>query len=165
VSSNETVSSFESSATAAYRPELVLCLCAAVGTDTSVVSEALASELQTVGYTRVPIRLSSLMAQLPGLEYLSGLKAEDDRIRESMRAGNEIRRIIVHADAVVRLALSTIHSVRASRNDSQDVTVPAERHCFIITSLKRDEEFETLRGLFGSACFAGFRLRTERTEN
>ena len=135
--------------TAAYYPELVFCLCAAVGTDTGVVSDALASELSGVGYTPVPIRLSALMAQIPGLERLSGLREEDDRIRQGMTAGNEIRRIIGHPDAVVRLALTRIFPVRASLNRSQDETVPAERHCFIITSLKRAEEWETFRRLFG----------------
>jgi deoxycytidylate deaminase len=166
VSVTETVSAPEAQATASYYPELVLCLCAAVGTDTSVVSDALASELRSVGYEPVPIRLSSLMAEIPGLEYLSDLKAEDERIRESMKAGNEIRRIIGHADGVVRLALSTIHSVRASLND-QDVTVPAERHCFIITSLKRAEEFETLRILFGPRVLLAsvYEPREQRVEN
>lgn len=100
--------------TAIYRPELILCICAAAGTDTRTVSDVLASELRSVGYEPVPIRLSSLMAQLPGLEYLSSLEAEDERIKESMNAGNEIRRIVGHADAVVRLALSAIHEVRAN---------------------------------------------------
>jgi deoxycytidylate deaminase len=163
----ETGVSAEAPGTTTYFPELVLCLCAAVGTDTNVVSDALASELRSVGYTPVPIRLSALMTQVPGLEYLSKLTAEDERISESMKAGNEIRRIIGHADAVVRLALSTIHSVRASRNDSEDVTVPAERHCFIITSLKRDEEFETLRGLFGQRVLLAsvYEPREHRVEN
>ncbi len=132
-----------------YYPELVMCLCAAVGTDTTIISEALASELRAVGYQPVIIRLSSLMAQIPGLEHLSTLKFEDERIRESMHAGNEIRRIVGHADAVARLALSEIHLVRASLNVSADINVPAERHCFLISSLKRDEELETLRKLFG----------------
>jgi deoxycytidylate deaminase len=145
----ETVATLGPGAATPYYPELMLCLAAAVGTDTSVVAEALASELRAVGYKPVIIRLSSLMAQIPGLEYLSDLKPEDDRIRESMKAGNEIRRIIGHADAVARLALSPIHSVRASLNKSEDIAVPAERHCFIVSSLKRDEELETLRRLFG----------------
>ena len=97
-----------STSTSKYYPELVVCLSAAVGTDTSVVSDALASELQTVGYEPILIRLSLLMAQIPGLEFLSDVKAEDERIRESMKAGNEIRRIIGDADAVARLALSEI---------------------------------------------------------
>jgi hypothetical protein len=118
------------SAESTYYPELVLCLCAAVGTDTTVVSEALASELLAVGYTPIPVRLSALMAQLPGLEYLSEIKGEDDRIRESMSAGNDIRRIIGQADAVARLALAEIHERRAALNESDDATVPAERHCF-----------------------------------
>jgi cytidine deaminase len=152
---------------APYYPELVLCLCAAVGTDTSVVSEALALELRSVGYEPMSIRLSSLMAEIPGLEYLSDIKAEDERIGESMKAGNEIRRIIGHADAVVRLALSTIHSVRASLNESEDDEVPAERHCFIITSLKRAEEFETLRKLFGQRVLliSVYEPKDQRTEN
>jgi hypothetical protein len=126
VESSETTDNLEST----YYPELVLCLCAAVGTDTAVVSEALASELLAVGYVPIPVRLSALMAQIPGLEYLSEIRGEDDRIRESMSAGNDIRRIIGHADAVARLALAEIHEHRAALNESDDATVPAERHCF-----------------------------------
>ena len=153
--------------TAAYYPELVFCLCAALGTDTGVVSDALASELSGVGYTPVPIRLSALMAQIPGLERLSGLREEDDRIRQGMTAGNEIRRIIGHPDAVVRLALTRIFPVRASLNRSQDETVPAERHCFIITSLKRAEEWETVRRLFGERALlvSVYESRDQRVEN
>jgi hypothetical protein len=77
-----------------YYPELVMSLCAAAGTDTTAIYDALASELRSVGYTPVLIRLSALMAELPGLEYLLGLQEEDKRIRESQRAGNEIRRIL-----------------------------------------------------------------------
>jgi deoxycytidylate deaminase len=108
-----------------------------------------------------------LMAQLPGLEYLSELRAEDERISESMKAGNEIRRIIDHADGVVRLALSEIHSSRASLNESQDVTVPAERCCFIIISLKRAEELKTLRSLFGQRVLLAsiYEPREQRIEN
>jgi len=150
-----------------YHPELVLCLCAAVGSDTSVVSEALASELRAVGYKPVVIRLSALMAQIPGLGHLSKLKYEDQRIRKSMEAGNEIRRIVGHADAVARLALADIHDVRSALNSSGDITVPAERHCFIISSLKREEELETLRKLFGQRLLlvSVYEPKEQRVEN
>jgi len=106
------------------------------------------------------------MPQLPGLEYLSELKAEDERIRESMNAGNEIRRIIGHADAAVRLALTPIHEVRETLNDDEH-DLPAERHCFIISSLKRQEELETLRGLFGQRVLliSIYEPREQRLEN
>jgi deoxycytidylate deaminase len=126
-----------------------MSLCAAAGTDTTAVYDALASELLSVGYIPILVRLSALMAELPSLEYLVDLREEDKRISESQKAGNEIRRILKNGDAVIRLALSTIHSKRSSLNASQDSTVPAERHCFIISSLKRQEELETLRKLFG----------------
>ena len=130
-----------------YYPELVFCLCAAVGTDTKIISDALSDEVRALGYTPVPIRLSKLMKELPGFEFLDAIAAEDERIRESMHAGNEIRRIIGHADAVIRLALTPIRDKRTEL--SGDPLVMAERHCFIVSSLKREEELETLRTLFG----------------
>jgi hypothetical protein len=95
-----------------YYPELIICLCVAVGTDTGEVTDAFASELKAVGYNPVAIRLSQLMHQIPGLESLAALTEEDQRIRMSMRAGNEIRRIINNADAVIRLALPEIQNCR-----------------------------------------------------
>jgi cytidine deaminase len=66
-----------------------------------------------------------------------------------MHAGNEIRRVIGHADAMARIALSEIHNIRETLNDDRDASVPAEGNCFIVSSLKRSEELETLRRLFG----------------
>jgi cytidine deaminase len=102
-----------------------------------------------VSYEPAPIKLSKLISQVPGFEELADIRAEDERIRQSMSAGNIIRRKIGHADTVARLALSDIQTKRASLNESQDVTVPAEGHAFIITSLKRSEELEMPRKLFG----------------
>lgn len=130
-------------------PELVLCLCVAAGTDTRLVTDAFSEALLAVNYKPMPLRLSQLMGQVPGLEFLSGVREEDIRIRRSMSAGNEIRRVIGHADAMARIALSEIHNIRRTLNKDSDESVPAEGHCFIISSLKRAEEFETLRRLFG----------------
>lgn len=132
-------------------PELVFCLAAAAGTDTGLVTEALSAELQSVGYTPIPIRLSGLMSELPGLRFMRNIAEEDIRIRTGMKAGNEIRRQTGVADAVVRLALIPIHETRAALN--ADDTQQAERHCFIISSLKRKEELKAIRMLFGSRAF------------
>jgi deoxycytidylate deaminase len=131
------------------RPELVIGLCVAAGTDTSLVADAFSEALLAVKYKPIYLRLSALMAQIPGLESLTGVVEEDQRIRRSMDAGNEIRRVIGHADAMARIALSEIHNVRETLNNDKDASVPAEGHCFIISSLKRAEELETLRRLFG----------------
>jgi deoxycytidylate deaminase len=131
------------------RPELVICLCAAAGTDTGLVTDAFTEALRAVSYKPEPLRLSTLMAQIPGLQSLSVIGQEDIRIRRSMDAGNEIRRVIGHADAMARIALSEIHNIRKTLNQDNDESVPAEGHCFIVSSLKRAEEFETFRRLFG----------------
>jgi hypothetical protein len=88
------------------RPELVICLCVAAGTDTRIVTDVISEALLAVSYRPKPIRLSALMAEIPGIEFLRQIKEEDVRIRKSMDAGNAIRRVIDHADAMARLALS-----------------------------------------------------------
>ena len=66
----------DTSDTDTYYPELVLSLCAAVGTDTKIVSDSLSAALLEVGYTPILIRLSALMVQLQRFEYISNLTAE-----------------------------------------------------------------------------------------
>uniref|UniRef100_UPI0035581F52 anti-phage dCTP deaminase n=1 Tax=Salinarimonas chemoclinalis TaxID=3241599 RepID=UPI0035581F52 len=136
---------------APVRPELIFCLCAASGTNTQDVVDALSTELKAVGYEAVNVRLSSLMAELPGNEALQSLKFEDERIRESMRAGNRMRAIVGSDDAVVRLGIAQILRTRGER--SGDRQVQAEGVCFIINSLKREEEIELLRVLYGKRVF------------
>lgn len=131
------------------QPELVLCLCVAAGTDTRLVTDAFSEALLAVNYKPIPLRLSQLMAQIPGLEFLTEIHEEDVRIRSCMTAGNEIRRLIGHADAMARITLSEIHNAREALNRDGDASVPAERHCFIVSSLKRAEELKTLRQIFG----------------
>lgn len=46
------------------------------------------------------------MAQIPSFETLIEIAEAENRIRRSMHAGNEIRRVVGHADAMVRIALS-----------------------------------------------------------
>jgi hypothetical protein len=95
----------ESKVESQYFPELLFCLCAASGTDTRAVTDALSDELMIVGYEPIPIRLSALMSDLPGFQYLRDIAEEDVRIQKSMAVGNQIRRVIGAADAVARLAL------------------------------------------------------------
>jgi hypothetical protein len=82
-----------------------------------------------------------------------------------MKAGNAIRRLIGSSDAVVRLALVPIHETRKLLKD--DPAVPAELRCFIINSLKRREEADTLRTLFGDRFFmiSVYEPRAQRIDN
>ena len=64
------------------RPELVICLCVAAGMDTRLVADALSEALLAVNYKPVSLRLSTLMAQIPGLELLTKISEEDFRALE-----------------------------------------------------------------------------------
>jgi hypothetical protein len=76
------------------------------------------------------------MSELQGLKFMRAIKEEYVRISTGMKAGNEIRRQMGLEDAIARLALIPIHETRVTI--SGDETVPAERHCFIVSSLKRE---------------------------
>lgn len=157
-------SSSESAGSVVY-PELLICLAAAAGTDTGLVTDALAAELRDVGYVPVPIRLSQLMSELSGFEFMKEIQEEDRRISLGMKAGNSIRRQVDLNDAVARLALIPILEKREEINS--DETVQAEKHCFIVSSLKREEELETIRTLFGSRAFliSVYEPREERIQS
>lgn len=135
-----------------YRPELIFCLCAASGTDTNAVVAALSTELRDVGYNPHVIRLSALMREIPGCEILKSIKFEDLRIRRSMEAGNRIREAVGFNDAMVRLAITEISKIR-QEIEAGSGGVPLESNCFIISSLKRREEIDTLRALYGQRVF------------
>ena len=66
----ETTSGGEKGSKGSVYPELIIALCAAVGTDTEAVTDALSSELRTAGYEPVLVKLSTLMSEVPGLDYL-----------------------------------------------------------------------------------------------
>lgn len=126
------------------KPELVIGLIGAAGTDLSRASDAVCAALGPYGYKAVQIRVSHLMREVKGAEFLLDIPKEDDRIQTHMDAGDEIRDQAGRNDAVIGLAISWMADYRAEAFGG----APAKNTAFVLNSLKHPAEIETMRRIY-----------------
>ncbi len=128
------------------RPELFFALVGAIGTDLSVVTQALEAELCVVGYTLAPsIRLSQLLHGLRDYEHLRDLQCtEDERLAAYMNAGDNFRSRLQDGGALAALAIAEINRQRPESR-------PQPSTAFLLHSLKHHKEVELLRAIYGSS--------------
>ncbi|MDP9049324.1 MAG: hypothetical protein M3O31_01165, partial [Acidobacteriota bacterium] len=134
-------------------PELVFGLVGAIGTNLEHVQNCLSDQLESVGYETVNVKLSDLMRELCELNpkwYLFPAKTDTDYYERAMKCGNKIRADLKRADAVAGLAIASIKR-RRMKNKSMD-KLPKKR-AYILSSLKRQEEVELLRDVYGASLF------------
>ncbi|WP_434386246.1 anti-phage dCTP deaminase [Melittangium boletus] len=148
-------------------PEIIIGLVGAIGTDLSAVARTLTAALMAeANYEARTIRLSSLLHELEGLD--GPLHPGGDMFRyytEHMQAGTELRQKMESADAMAWLALSAI---RQARNELlMDERRQDSRRAFILHSLKRREEVQSLRDIYGPAFFllSAYAPRDKRVDN
>jgi deoxycytidylate deaminase len=127
-------------------PELVFALVSALGSDLDSATEALTDSLHAVGYRSVFVHLSKLLRGFDRWKDLP-LSPLDKQIETHQRAGNELREATGAADAMAVLAIGEIQRTRDHPEK------PLRATAYIIRSLKRPEEVETLRRTYGSALF------------
>lgn len=132
-------------------PELFLALVGAIGTDLESVSAITGEFLKEVNYTTCPepIRLSKLLHDIPGWEYLSRIHEEEIRYKEHMDKGNELRQKLGQGDALALEAIGAIRKIRSTVTRAE--FTPASRRAYILHSLKHPKEVETLRKVYGSS--------------
>jgi len=134
------------------RPELAFGLVGPLGTDTSLVEDRLKHALAVVGYTTETLRLSRLMREIPKEPWsLLADGSRDHEIRSHISAGNELRRVLGRNDALALLGLGALREYREKSGGDANRQLPA--FAAIFRSLKRPEEIETLRRIYGPAFF------------
>lgn len=134
--------------------ELVFGLVTPIGTDTNYLVNTVQGALTDCGYTAIVIRLSDL---LPGNAPPVG-ECEDQRIKRLIAAGNDFCKEHNDRFALAKLAIKQIRDTRTAllRRDNPDLP-PSElvrltnrpRTAYILQSLKRAEEVELLRQVYG----------------
>lgn len=124
-------------------PELVLGICAPVGTNSNRVVDAMKQRLeQHFGYKVEEIRVSSaVIRQYAQVEDNPDWK-EHDRINAYMDAGNDLRRR-TKRDGI--MAYGVIQDI-LSKRDSKNLYRP--KTAYIINSLKHPKEVEALRNVY-----------------
>ncbi|MBR8374379.1 hypothetical protein KDW20_01235 [Burkholderia cenocepacia] len=128
--------------------ELVFGLVGPTGVDLTMVCDALRAQLTNVGYEPFVVNLSKLIPRIakpnafePANEY--------DRIKSLMKMGTKLRENTGQADIVARLGIAEIRALREARNNNPLKPIP--RAAYIVRSLKRPEEVELYRTIYGKA--------------
>jgi deoxycytidylate deaminase len=126
------------------KPEIIVGLVGAAGTDLRAASKAVTAALGPYGYQSIPIRLSTLMQEVRGGDFLKEGTLENKRIWEHMDAGDAIRDQAKRNDAVAGLAIGYISEHRKACFDG----APALGTAFVLDSLKHPAEVELMRRIY-----------------
>jgi hypothetical protein len=146
-------------------PELVIGIAGAIGIDIEAITTTLQEALSSVGYRAVPIRITSEIAS-----ELTNVPApsEQDFAAEAsykMAHASELCRRHQSPETLMRFAIQAIRRYRASilsdhdkKSDIDDGYLRGEervvpRTAYVIRQLKRPEEVEFLRKIYGKQFF------------
>jgi cytidine deaminase len=132
-------------------PELFVGLAAAVGTDLEKVIAKLSEALKRVDYQPHPLRLASLLKELPDYAGKLTFSPADRYIDTHMTQGNELRKQTGLNDALAILAIAEIQKQRQEAGLAQGHIL--SRCAYILRSLKHPEEVKTLRNIYGDSFY------------
>lgn len=138
-------------------PELFFGLVGAIGTDLAKVYDMLKKTLHDeVSYTTELIKLTDMITTKDDRE-------ERDRFQrylKKMKAGTAVRNFYKRADAVILKGLLGVRAIRRQKNESLGSEksgdlgeMPLDNKAFVFNSLKRPEEVESLRRVYGKSFF------------
>ncbi|HEY3439531.1 MAG TPA: anti-phage dCTP deaminase [Paludibaculum sp.] len=142
--------------------ELVIAIVCPLGADHTPVVATLADYLTQFGYRTNPLRLSELF---PDLLIKLGRTWDPPEEKAQLAAykigcGNQIRELTKTKDVLARIAASMIADHRAASSGESAVEerpdkwkYPLPKTAHIISTLKRPQEVDTLRRIYGSGFF------------
>jgi deoxycytidylate deaminase len=134
--------------------ELVFGIVCAVGTDYRPVVDYLKNLLRRARYTPQELHISDFFPEIAaklGLALEFPAEPEHKRIDARMRAGNAVRERTQDPGFLALDASSRIFSTRPGNDTDEPEALPHTAQ--ILISLKREEEVETLRKIYGPGFF------------
>jgi deoxycytidylate deaminase len=135
--------------------ELVFGICSPLGTKYGPVVESLTHYLEQFGYSTNVIKLSDQFDDLLGFlgeDRMVQASKGAHQIETKIHAGNLIREKTEKADILSLVAATAIAGMREEEEGTAK-RLPLKRNAHIVVSLKRPEEVETLRKLYGAGFF------------
>ena len=135
--------------------ELVFGISSPLGTKYGPVVESLSNYLERFQYSTKVIKLSDQfddLLEMLGEDRMVQASKGAEQIETKIQAGNLIRKKAEKEDI---LALVAAAAIAGSRDEEAETSkrLPLKRTAHIIVSLKRPEEVETLRRLYGAGFF------------
>ncbi|HTV01051.1 MAG TPA: anti-phage dCTP deaminase [Luteitalea sp.] len=132
-------------------PEIFIGIVGAAGTDHASVATCLSDALLDVAYRSEAIHVIELLSRLGA--YISlPVSPEEERIARRMDAGDDFRNRSGRADALAALCITEIARRRETAT-GQTPSPAAVNTAYVLRSLKRTEEVELLRRIYGNSFF------------
>src|SRR5574337_899266 len=129
------------------KPELVLGVVGALGTDLDLVYQAFNNSMSEVGYRCRLIHLIELLHAIDRWERIPESPL-DVRYNKHMDAGDDFREMIGRGDALDLLAVVNIRQqYRKAERGDPDGLIPS--CAYVLKSLKHHDEVKTLRKIYG----------------
>jgi deoxycytidylate deaminase len=134
--------------------ELIFGLVGPIGADLGLVEDVLTERLKAHGYSSHLIRITDLMLRLEADAEI----VEDsyfEKCDSKIAYGNAVRKKFKKNNVLAALAVEEIRSIRSELNDGErspaddNADKPVPKNAFIIRQLKRPEEVELLRQIYG----------------
>ena len=131
-------------------PELVIGIAGPIGIDIEAMSEEIAQALNQVGYAHTTIRITDLMCRYKAPDVVCEGDDYFSTMNFKMDYANKLCEVAQHPAALMWIA---IEGIREKRSEilAQDATAAklASDTAYIIRQLKRPEEVELLRRIYG----------------
>lgn len=127
--------------------EIFIGIVAPIGVDYQSAVSVLSDQLAHFGFRTHRLRMSRFLSRV--VEVKTAFANEGERIRELMRAGNELRKAIKDGGALACLAIDEIRSIRKKK--SGDENKIGENCAYILETLKNPREIEILRDVYGDS--------------
>lgn len=135
-------------------PELIVGIAGPIGVNIDLISRSLELALRDVGYQSSLIKLTSEMGRFPitdlellkQVEKFSGPDTFNIYMRK-MSDANALRKQHKDPSILARIAVEAIRAKRSELSGKAKIVVP--RRAYIIRQLKRPEEVELLRKIYG----------------
>ncbi len=124
-------------------PELVFATAGPIGVDMDLISLTLANGLMQVGYTSQLIKISMEMKRVPANTGIESTNA----FHEKIDYANALRERFDKPDLLASVAIEAVRSRR--RGKTGDHKKPAAKFAYIVSQLKRPEEVDLLRKVYG----------------
>lgn len=128
-------------------PELFFAIVAPVGADVETACSGLEQVLGRFNYVLRTVRLIEELKRVNGF-LIDESEFFDKKLENRMNEGDRFRKEAGRDDALALLALHTVRRFRKEKTGSEDVA--AARQAYLFRSLKRPEEVNALRRIYGS---------------
>lgn len=143
--------------------ELIIGIVARIGVDTPEVVKSLKDELLAYDYDAEEIHITDLLSNFKKSLNVTPSPA-DKRYESLISACNDFREDMASPDVMAQLAMLEITRLRGETGLG---TTTERRVAYIINQIKRPEEFELLRSVYGEhyvqlSCHATIKSREER---